>query len=272
MPYFRTTDGTTLAYEEYGTGPALVFLAGWSLNTEMWDPQVPFFVEQGYRCVLLDRRGHGRSDRPATGYDLDTRADDVAALLAHLGLTDATVIAHSGGGSEAVRYLSRHGQDRVSRLVLLAAAVPKLLQSDDHPMGVPQFAVDASIAALRADRSKWMHDRAQGYFATHLGNDVSAALIDTEIRRCLSTTHYAAVEIQKNIAYTDLRAELPGITIPVLLIHGHHDQSIPIEPTSRVAVNLFPNATLKELPTAGHGLYVTHAAEINQDILEFTKN
>ncbi|MFF0487760.1 alpha/beta fold hydrolase [Nocardia sp. NPDC004068] len=271
MPYFTTTDGTTLAYEEYGTGPVLVFLAGWSLNTEMWDHQVPFFVEQGYRCVLLDRRGHGRSDRPAGGYDLDTRADDVAALFEHLNLTDATLIAHSGGGAEAVRYLSRHGQDRVARLVLLAAAVPRLLWSDDHPTGVPRAALEASIAALRADRPGWMADRAQGYFATHIGNKVSTALVDNEIRRCLSATHMAALEVQKCIAFDDLRPELPSITVPVLLVHGHHDQSIPIDPTSRVALRLFPNATLKELPTAGHGMYVTHAAEVNQDILEFTK-
>ncbi|MBB5911451.1 pimeloyl-ACP methyl ester carboxylesterase [Nocardia transvalensis] len=272
MPYFRTTDGTTLAYEEYGTGAPVVFLAGWSLNTEMWEHQAPFFAERGYRCVLLDRRGHGRSDRPAGGYDVDTRADDVAALLEHLDLTGVTLVAHSAGGAEAVHCLARHGQDRVRRVTLLAPAMPRMAWAPDHPAGVPEELLEASMAALRADRAKWMADRAQGYFATHLGNDVSPALIDQEVRRCLSTTHWAAIQVQRSVIESDLRAELPGITVPVLLVHGHADQSIPIDPSSRVAVRLLPNAELKELPTAGHGLYVTHAAEINADILEFMKS
>ncbi|MBF6173930.1 alpha/beta fold hydrolase [Nocardia blacklockiae] len=271
MPHFRTTDGTTLAYEEYGTGTPIVFLAGWSLNTEMWEQQVPFFAERGYRCVLLDRRGHGRSDRPATGYDADTRADDVAALLEHLDLTEVTLVAHSTGGAEAMHYLARHGQDRVRRVALLAPAMPRLRWAEDHPAGVPDELLAASMAALRADRAKWMADRAQGYFATHLGNDVSPALIEQEVRRCLSATHWAAIRVQEAVIDTDLRAELADITVPVLLIHGLADQSIPIDPTSRVAVRLLPNARLTELPTAGHGLYVTHAADINAAVLDFMK-
>lgn len=269
MPYFQTADDTTLAYEVYGTGAPIVFLAGWSLNTDMWEHQVPYFAERGYRCILLDRRGHGRSDRPSDGYDNDTRADDVAALLDHLDVRDAVLVGHSGGGAEAVRYLARHGQDRIRRLVLVAAAAPKLSWSEDHPAGVPQAMLDASIAALRADRAKWMADRAQGYFATHLGNDVSAALIEQEIRRTLSTAPWAATTMQRAIADSDLRPDLAEITIPVLLLHGVADQSIPIEPSSRVAVRLLKDAVLKEYPTAGHGLYVTHAAEINADIAEF---
>ncbi|WP_227980926.1 alpha/beta fold hydrolase [Nocardia spumae] len=269
MPYFQTADNTTLAYEVYGTGAPIVFLAGWSLNTDMWEHQVPYLVERGYRCILLDRRGHGRSDRPADGYDNDTRADDVAAFLEHLDIRDAVLIGHSGGGAEAVHYLARHGQDRIRKLVLVAAAVPKLRWSEDHPAGVPAAAIDASIAALCADRAKWMADRAQGYFATHLGNDVSPALIDQEVRRCLSCAPWAATTMQREIADSDLRPDLARITVPVLLLHGLADQSIPIEPTSRVAVDLLADAVLKEFPTAGHGLYVTHAAELNREIDEF---
>lgn len=269
MPYFQTADHTTLAYETYGTGTPLVFLAGWSLSTDMWELQVPYFVERGYRCILLDRRGHGRSDRPSDGYDNDTRADDVAALLDHLDVRDAVLIGHSGGGAEAIHYLARHGQDRIRRLVLVAAAAPKLSWSEDHPAGVPQAALDASIAALCADRAKWMADRGQGYFATHLGNDVSPARIDQEIRHCLSASPWAATTMQRAIADSDLRPDLAEITIPVLLLHGLADQSIPIEPSSRVAVELLKDGVLKEYPTAGHGLYFTHAAELNSDIAEF---
>ncbi|MBU3062519.1 alpha/beta hydrolase [Nocardia sp. NEAU-G5] len=242
MPHFPAADGTMLAYEEYGTGPTLVFLAGWTLHTEMWENQLPYFADRGYRCVLMDRRGHGRSDRPATGYDADTRADDVAALLEHLDLTDVTLIGHSTGGAEAVHYLARHGQRRARGLVLLAAATPRLRWAEDYPMGVPAAALDRSIAELRADRAKWMVDRGHGYFATHLGNNVSAARIEQEIRRCLSATQFAAIRIQEAVFASDMRSKLPDITIPVLLLHGHADQSIPIDPTSRVAVGLFPNA------------------------------
>ncbi|MEV5648937.1 alpha/beta hydrolase [Nocardia sp. NPDC052254] len=269
MPNFLTTDRTSLAYEVYGTGAPIVFLAGWSLNTDMWEHQVPYFVERGHRCILLDRRGHGRSDRPADGYDNDTRADDVAALLEHLDVRDAVLVGHSGGGAEAIHYLARHGQDRIRRLVLVAAAAPKLSWSEDHPAGVPRALLDASIAALRADRATWTADRAQGYFATHLGNDVSPALIEQEVRRTLSTAPWAATTMQRAITESDLRPDLAEITIPVLLLHGLADQSIPIEPSSRVAVQLLKDGVLKEYPTAGHGLYVTHAAELNTDIAEF---
>lgn len=272
MPNFQTTDGTTLAYEDYGTGAPMVFLASWSLSADMWEHQLPFFLEHGYRCILLDRRGHGRSDRPSTGYDIDTRADDVARLMEHLDLTGVTLVSHSGGGAEAVRYLARHGEARVDRLVLLAAAVPAVVWSENNPAGVPAALAERSLAALRADRPKWFADRAQGYFATHLGNNVSPALIDNEIRRCLTTSPYAAMEIQREIMRNDLRDDVAGITVPTLIVHGVADQSIPIDPTSRVATKLIANNVYKELPTAGHGLYVTHAAEINADILELMKS
>ncbi|MFF0632823.1 alpha/beta fold hydrolase [Nocardia sp. NPDC004151] len=270
--FFTTpTDGTTLAYEDYGTGAPLVFISGWALPTDMWECQVPFFLEQGYRCVLLDRRGHGRSDRPSSGYDTDTRADDLAALLEHLDLRDAILIAHSTGAAEAVRYLARHGADRVARIALLGPAIPYLLQTEDNPVGVPAAMIDASTADLRADRAQWLADRAQGYFATHLGTRVSAAAIEAEVQRSMSCSPIAALEVQKAVARTDHRADVAALAVPTLLLHGLHDQSIPIEVSSHQAVRLYPEAVLKEYPTAGHGLYRSHADQVNADLLEFVK-
>ncbi|PXX63868.1 pimeloyl-ACP methyl ester carboxylesterase [Nocardia tenerifensis] len=271
MPNFQTTDGTTLAYEVYGTGAPIVFVAGWSLHADMWEYQVPFFVERGYRCVMLDRRGHGRSDRPATGYDVDTRADDLAALLTHLDLTGITLVAHSAGGGEVVRYLARHGSERVDRLALLAAAVPMMRRTDDNPIGVPQEAWDATMHQLRTDRPKWFADRAQGYFATHLGNDVSPAIIDHEMQRCLSAAPFATIAVQEQSFHADHRADTAGITVPTLIVHGLADQSIPIDVSSRETAALVPNNVFKEYPTAGHGLYITHATQLNADLLEFIK-
>lgn len=272
MPtYQNPADGTTLAYQDYGTGTPIVFVAGWSLPGDMWEYQMHFFLEQGYRCVLPDRRGHGLSDRPSGGYDVDTRADDLAALLEQLDLRDVTLVAHSGGGGEVVRYLSRHGSERVARIALLAPAIPFMTATDDNPAGLPAWAVAAAVQELRTDRPKWFADRAQGYFATHLRPGTSQAMVDVELQRCLSASPYAAVEVQRHVFGTDHRPDVAALTVPTLILHGLADQSIPIEVSSREAVKLAPHAVLKEYPDAGHGLYLTHQAEVNGEILEFIK-
>ncbi|MEU1730234.1 alpha/beta hydrolase [Streptosporangium sp. NPDC020145] len=151
MPYFETADGTRLAYEDYGTGKPIMFVASWALGADMWEYQVPFFVEQGYRCVLLDRRGHGRSDRPSGGYDIDTRADDLATLVEHLDLREITLVGHSAGGGEVARYLVRHGEERVSRVAFVSAVLPFLKRTDDNPHGAPEMLCEAVIAQFRKD-------------------------------------------------------------------------------------------------------------------------
>ncbi|MBU3060280.1 alpha/beta hydrolase [Nocardia sp. NEAU-G5] len=272
MPTFQTpTDGTTLAYEDYGTGTPIVFVSGWSLPCDQWERQVPFFLDNGYRCVLLDRRGHGRSDRPSSGYDTDTRADDLAGLIEHLDLRDAILVSHSGGGAEVVRYLTRHGADRVTRIALLAATLPFLRQTEDNPIGIPDELIEATVNDLKTDRARWFSDLSQGYYATHLGTRVSPATIENEIRRCLSTSIVATIEVQRATAYTDSRAELAELTVPMLLLHGVQDQSIPIDLSSRRTVDIAPNAVLKEYIDAGHGLYQSHYAQVNADLLEFIK-
>ncbi|WP_040812520.1 alpha/beta fold hydrolase [Nocardia concava] len=270
--FFTTpTDGTTLAYEDYGTGTPIVFIAGWSMPTDMWERQVPFFLEQGYRCVLLDRRGHGRSDRPSSGYDTDTRADDLAGLMEHLDLRDAILVAHSGGSGEVVRYLARHGADRVSRIAMLGAAIPFLRQTADNPIGVPDELIEATLNDLAHDRAQWLADRVQGYYATHMGTRVTPAMMENEVRRSMSCSPYAAVETQRAIFVTDHRADVAACPVPMLLLHGIPDQSIPIDLGSRRAVELAPDAILKKYPDAGHGLYHSHFTQVNADILDFIK-
>lgn len=273
MPYFENpTDGTRLAYEDYGTGAPIVFVSSWVLNADMWEYQLPFLLDQGFRCIMLDRRGHGRSDRPSSGYDIDTRADDLAALIEHLDLTDITLVAHSAGGGEAVRYLARHGQDRVARLALLASTLPYLRLTADNPEGLPEALNEADIAQLRTDRPKWFADRAQGYFATHMGNEVSLAMVDNEIRRCLSASPYATVAVRRELFNTDHRADVTAITVPTLIVHGNADQSVPIDVSSRRTAKLIPGCAYKEYPTAGHAIYATHAGQFNADLFDFIKN
>ncbi|MEC3916914.1 alpha/beta fold hydrolase [Nocardia sp. CDC160] len=270
--FFTTpTDGTTLAYEDYGDGPAIVFVAGAMLNTDMWEYQIPFFVEHGYRCIALDRRGHGRSDRPRGGYDLDTTADDLAALLEHLDLTEVTLVGHSTGGAEIARYLARHGESRVARVAFVAAILPFLKLTDDNPVGVPEAMLEEMLRRIRADRPKWLARQSQLYFAEQFGNEVSPEMSDLTYRQCLSTSPWAILKIQEAVFHCDNREALRGITVPALIVHGDADFSAPIDITGRRTAELMPYADYREYPAAGHGLYVTHAERLNADLLEFLK-
>ncbi|HLU58160.1 MAG TPA: alpha/beta hydrolase [Pseudonocardia sp.] len=275
MPHFTAADGTRLAYEDYdptGSGEPIVFDASWVLDADMWEYQIPFFAERGYRCIAFDRRGHGRSDRPSTGYDVDTTADDLAALLEHLDLTGVTLVGHSFGGAEVVRYLARHGEDRVARVGLVAAVVPILVQTEDNPEGLPEAVLEATIAQLRTDRPRWFARQAQVWYATHLGNDVSEALIDWTLRKCLSASPWAATQLMRSMFHADHRAALRAITVPTLVVHGAADTSAPVELTGRRTAQLVPGCRYVEYPTAGHGLFVTHAEGLNAELLELLKS
>jgi pimeloyl-ACP methyl ester carboxylesterase len=269
--FFDTQDGTRLAYEDYGTGEPIVLVPGAMLNTEMWEYQIPFFVERGYRCIAIDRRGHGRSDRPTSGYDIDTTTEDLAALLDHLDLRGATLVGHSLGGAEAARYLARHGSSRVARVVFLAAVLPFLKLTDDNPEGVPEELCANLLDQIRTDRGKWLTRQSQLYFATHLGNDVSPEQVDVTYRQCLSASLWATLKMQEACFHADNRDALRRITVPALVVHGDADFSAPVAVTGRRTAGMLPGCTYREYPAAGHGLYVSHAARLNGDILEFMK-
>jgi len=245
-----------------------VFVSSWVLNADMWEYQVRFFRSHGYRCILPDRRGHGRSDRPPNGYDLDTRADDLAALIDHLDLRDITLVADSAGGGEVARYLARHGEQRAARVGFLAATLPFLKLTEDNPDGLPEAACEAAVTQFCTDRPKYFADRAPGYFATHLGNDVSPALIDNELQRCLSASPMATIEVWRENFHADHRAT----TAPVLIIHGVADQSAPIDVTGRRTAKLVPGCVHKEYPTLtkthvqkSRGASITETGVAHQD-------
>ncbi|MET9359748.1 alpha/beta hydrolase [Streptomyces sp. NPDC006632] len=273
MPCFTTpTDGTRLHFIDYGPADAttLVFVNSAYLGTEMWEFQMLPLAAEGYRCVGLDRRGHGKSQDVWDGYDLDTLADDLGALLDHLDLRDVTLIGHSLGTTEAMRYLSRHGSERVARLALVAGMAPGIVRGDDNPDGVPAEAIEALNETFAKDRAEFFSSGADDYFARRLpGNHVSDAYVAKVVQDCHGATARAASAVLANFVTLEMAAEARKIDVPTLVIHGDQDASAPIALTGRRAAALIPGSTLTVYENAGHGLYVTHAEQLTADIREF---
>jgi len=269
MPFVETADRTSLFVTEWGSGPPVVFTHAWGLRSDQWNYQIPALAGAGLRCVLYDRRGHGRSDRPAAGYDIDTLADDLAAVIGHFGLHGATLVAHSLGSKEAIRYLTRHGQERIARLVLIGPVTPLLRRTADNPDGLDPALIDANYAAVAGNVPKWCADfeAAGPYFGSSPGG--SQGLVDWTIKMIVDTPLPVLLETLKVNADVDMRAELQKIQVPALIIHGDQDASAPIELTGRKTAELIGGASLTVYPGAGHGLYASDHDTLNADLLAF---
>jgi non-heme chloroperoxidase len=269
MPFIETADRASLFVTEWGSGPPVVFIHAWGLRSDEWDYQVPALAAAGLRCVLYDRRGHGRSDRPAGGYDLDTMADDLAAVIEHFGLREVTLVAHSLGSKEAVRYLTRHGDSHVARLVLVAPTTPLMRQTADNPDGLDPALIEANYAAVAADVPRWCADfeAAGPYFGSSPGS--SQGLIDWTMRMIVDTPTRVLLETLKVNTHADMRGELQKVAVPTLIVHGDQDASAPIDLTGRKSAALIGGATLVVYPGAGHGLYASDHDALNADILAF---
>ena len=264
MPTHTAADGTRLHYTDFGTGTPVVLVHSWSLSSSMWEYQVDALLAAGYRCIALDRRGHGRSDVAGSGYDLDTLADDLGGLIEALDLRDAAIVAHSMGTCETTRYLARHGSARVSRVVFLGAMTPYLVGA------VGPEHLEAWFALLRADRPRWFHDAAPGYFATGgTGSWVSQALVDDGVRQILEVPLAVQIACVRAFATVDLSADLQGIDVPALLLHGTADESGPYPITAVPTAALLRDSRLVTYDGAPHGLYVTHKDAVNTEILAF---
>jgi len=273
MPYFDSpVDGARLHFVDYGpaTGPVIVFLNSSYFGTEMWEYQMLPLAEEGYRCVGLDRRGHGRSDDVWGGFDLDSLADDVDGLLRHLDLRDVTLVGHSLGAAEVVRSLSRHGAGRVARAVLVAGLAPGPARSADHPGGADPELIRAGNEKFRRDRAAFFVDGARAFFALDRpGNDLSSAYVQSMVERCHGATARAGTALGDLVVILNVAPELAELDLPVLVVHGTHDASAPPDLTGRRAAELLPDSTLKIYENAGHGLFATHAEQLNADLREF---
>jgi non-heme chloroperoxidase len=273
MPYLKAGDGTTLFYRDWGAGQPMVFLSSWGLRSDMWQYQLAPLAENGIRCIAYDRRGHGRSDDPGRGYDADTLADDLAALIEALDLRDVTLVGHSMGGAEIVRYLTRHGQHRISRIALVAAWLPFQLKTADNPAGIDAPAAEELRNVWKTDFPRWLVENAPPFFGDGLPDcDTSPAQRDWLIRMLAGTSLQALVECNRAIVETDFRPEMRDITVPTLIIHGDQDVSTPLEFTGKRSADLITNSQLIVYENAPHGLFLTHQRRLTDDLLAFVKS
>ncbi|AOA70711.1 alpha/beta fold hydrolase [Stenotrophomonas rhizophila] len=271
MSYFTTSDGTSLYYKDWGSGPVVSFSHGWPLNADAWEAQMFFLAGKGYRCIAHDRRGHGRSSQPWNGNDMDTYADDLAELFEHLGVTDVTLVGHSTGGGEVARYIGRHGTSRVAKAVLMGAVPPIMLKTADNPDGLPIEVFDGFRSAYLADRAQFFLDVATGPFFgfNRPGAKVSEGLIRSWWTQGMQSGHKNAYDCIKAFSETDFTADLAKFDVPTLIIHGDDDQIVPIKAAALRSVTLIKGAQLKIYPGGGHSLGDTAKEQLNQDLLAF---
>lgn len=259
-----------LYYKDWGSGQPVLFSHGWPLSADAWEDQMVFLGSRGFRCIAHDRRGHGRSGQPWNGNDMDTFADDLAALVEKLDLNDVIHVGHSMGGGEVARYIGRHGTQRVAKAVLIAAVPPRMLKSAANPVGLEIDAFDKIRAGVLADRSQFFKDLTTPFYgANRPGTKISQGLRDSFWHQGMLASLKGVFDCIKAFSETDFTEDLKKFDIPTLILHGDDDQIVPIGASALLAAKLVRGSTLKVYPDAPHGLCSTHKDRINADLLAF---
>lgn len=270
MPFIDGSDGTQLYYKDWGTGPTVVFSHGWPLSADAWDTEMKILVDNGYRAIAHDRRGHGRSEHTWSGNDIDTYAADLAALVHRLGLTDLVLVGHSTGGGEVVRYAARHAAGRVRKIVTIGAVPPVMVQSASNPSGTPLAAFDNIRARLLADRSQYWKELALAFFGFNRdGAAVSQGLVDHFWLQGMQAGLASVYDCVKAFSETDFTSDLRALDIPILIAHGDDDQIVPIHASATKAIELVRYGTLRLYPHAPHGIHGDYRMHLMGDLLEF---
>jgi non-heme chloroperoxidase len=273
MSTITTNDGTEIYYKDWGEGPAVTFSHGWPLNSDMWDGQMLFLAQHGFRVVAHDRRGHGRSSQASSGNDMNGYADDLAAVFEALDLNDVTVVGHSTGGGEVARYIGRHGTSRVAKTVLIAAVPPIMLKTDANPEGLPIEVFDGLREALFKDRSQFYRDFAvQFYGANRPGAQVSQGVLDQFWLWAMQSGLTNAYHSIKAFSETDFTDDLTKFDVPTLVLHGEDDQIVPVKNSAMKSARLIKGAEDIYYPGAPHGITATHQDQVNAELLAFLQS
>ena len=271
MAYAKAKDGTQLYYKDWGQGKPVVLLHGWPLNGDTFDDMAIALADQGFRSIIPDRRGFGRSDQPWNGYDYDTFADDVAAVLEDAGISEpVALVGFSMGGGEVARFLTKQGANRVSAAVLISSVVPYMLKTDDNPNGVPQSTFDEMTAGMKQDRAAFMNSFGKDFFGVGwISNPVSDEVVDDFRRQALLAGLRPTLAAAQAFATTDFRPDLASFTVPTLVIHGTADKTVPIDATGRVVADKVEGAKLIEYDGSAHGLFATDKQRLIADVSGF---
>lgn len=273
MSAITTRDGTTIYYKDWGSGRPIIFSHGWPLNADAWDDQMSFLAARGFRCIAHDRRGHGRSEQPWDGNNLDTYADDLADLMEALDLKGAVMVGHSTGGGEVARYLGRNGTRRVAKAVLMSAIPPLMLKTPANPGGLPIEVFDDIRAGVAGDRSQFYRDLSAAFYgANRPGSKVSEGVREAFWLWSMQAGLRGTYECIKAFSETDLTEDLKAIDVPTLVLHGDDDQIVPIADSALLSSKLVRKATMKVYPGAPHGLTATHKDQLNNDLLAFIQS
>jgi non-heme chloroperoxidase len=272
MPYARAKDGTMLYHKDWGEGRPVVLLHGWPLSGDSFDDLAVALAERGFRSIVPDRRGFGRSDQPWNGNDYNTYADDVAAILEHCGIAEpVALVGFSMGGGEVARFLTKQGRQRVSAAVLISSIVPYMLQTDDNPNGVAQPMFDQMTEGMNRDRATFMSDFAKDFFGQGIINrPVSQAVLDDFWRQAMMAGLRPTLAAAQAFATTDFRPDLKSFDgVPTLVIHGTSDKTVPIDATGRIVAEQVPGARLIEYDGSAHGVFATDKERMIADVCEF---
>lgn len=270
MPIVTTRDGAGLYVKDWGDGPTVVLIHGWPLNADMWEYQAVALFEAGFRVISYDRRGFGRSDQPAAGYDYNILADDLADIIEASGADHVSLVGFSMGGGEVARYLGRHGPARVNRATLISAVTPYMLKTQDNPDGVDETVLEGIEEGLRQDRAKFLGDFGKNFYGIGwVSQPVSQQWLDWTQSMALMASPIATLACVDAFGRTDFRADMAAFTMPTLIVHGTSDKTVPIDPTARAAARLVSGAQLIEYGGEPHGLFATVPDQLNGDLIRF---
>ncbi|WP_349779386.1 alpha/beta hydrolase [Xanthomonas sp. WHRI 7065] len=265
-------DGANIFYKDWGKGQPVVFSHGWPLSADAWDAQMLFMGQHGFRVIAHDRRSHGRSSQTWDGNDMDTYADDLAAVIEQLDLQDAILVGHSTGGGEVAHYIGRYGSKRVAKVVLVGAVPPQMVKSPTNPGGLPISVFDGIREGVAKDRSQFYQELTTAFFgANRDGHKVTQGMRDAFWLQGMLGGHKGQYDCIKQFSEVDYTPDLKKIDVPALVVHGDDDQIVPIDASGKLSAKIIQNAELKIYPGAPHGLPVTHADQFNQDLLAFAK-